>query len=44
VPGISGDELFGLDGMDIHPQINVMENKMITRIAYLFIKKRGRDP
>jgi hypothetical protein len=44
VPGITGDVLFGLDGTDRHPQINVMEIKMITRIAYLFIKKRGRDP
>jgi hypothetical protein len=32
VPGISGDELFGLDGTDMHPEINAIKIKAITRI------------
>jgi len=32
VAGSIGDVLFGLDGTDTHPQINVIEIKAITRI------------
>lgn len=37
---VAGDVSFGLDGTDIHPQINAPEINAITRIAYFFMKER----
>jgi hypothetical protein len=37
---LAGEVSFGLDGMDIHPQINATEINAMSRIAYFFMKER----